>query len=61
MNRVAFIGATLLALVAILGGYVAYNELVVKIGAYDVPYMAGWFTAGVFGLIALMLLRWSHT
>jgi hypothetical protein len=61
MNRVAFIGATLLALVAILGGYVGYNELAVKIGAYDVPSMAGWVTAGIFGIIAMLLLRFSHT
>ena len=61
MNRVAFIGATLLALVAILGGYVAYYQLVVRIGAYDVPTMAAWVTAGVFGLIAVLLLRFSHT
>jgi hypothetical protein len=61
MNRVAFIGATLLALVAILGGYVAYYHLAVRVGTYDVPAMAGWLTAGVFGVMALLLMRWSHT
>ena len=61
MNRVAFIGATLLALVAILGGFVAYYHLAVKVGEYDVPSMAGWVMASVFGLIAVLLIRWSHT
>ena len=61
MNRVAFTGAVLLGLVAVLGGYVAYYNLAVKVGDYDVPTMAGWFAAGVFGLIAVMLMRFSHT
>ena len=61
MNRVAFTGAVLLALVALLGGYVAYFHLAVRVGDYDVPSMAGWATAAVFGLIAVMLMRWSHT
>jgi len=60
MHRVAFTGAVLLALVAMLGVYVSYYNLVVRVGEYDVPQMAGWVTAGVFGLIAVMLLRWSH-
>ena len=60
MHRVAFTGAALLALVALLGAYVGFYHLAVRIGTYDVPAMAGWVTAGVFGLIALMLLRWSH-
>lgn len=61
MNRVAFTGAVLLALVAVLGGYTAYYNLAVKVGDYDVPTMAGWVAAGVFGLIAVMLLRFAHT
>jgi len=60
MHRVAFTGAVLLALVALLGGYVAFYNLAVRVGTYDVPSMAGWITAGVFGLIAVMLMRWSH-
>lgn len=60
MHRVAFTGAVLLALVAALGIYVGFYDVAVKIGDFDVPVMAGWITAGVFGLFALMLLRWSH-
>ena len=62
MHRVAFTGAVLLALVAALGGYVGYYDLAVKIGTYDVPSpsLSGWITLGVFGIIALLLLRWSH-
>jgi len=60
MHRVAFTGAVLLALVAMLGVYVGYYNLAVRVGEYDVPQMAGWVTAGVFGLIAVLLLRWSH-
>ncbi len=60
MHRVAFTGAVLLALVALLGGYIGFYHLAVRIGTYDVPTMAGWVAAGVFGLIAVMLLRWSH-
>ncbi|MBI1211775.1 MAG: hypothetical protein GC190_09960 [Alphaproteobacteria bacterium] len=60
MHRVAFTGAVLLFLVAALGGYIGYFNLVVRIGTYDVPALAGWFTAGIFGIIAVMLLRWSH-
>jgi len=60
-HRIAFTGACLLAAVALLGGFTAYYNLAVKVGDYDVPTMAGWVTAGVFGLIALLLLRWSHS
>ena len=60
-NRTAFTGACLLAVVAALGGFTAYYDLAVKVGDYDVPTMAGWVTAGVFGLVAVMLLRWSHS
>ena len=61
MHRVAFTGAFLLGIVAVLGGYIAYYHLAVRVGTYDVPAMAGWVTAGVFGLIAVLLMRWSHT
>jgi len=61
MNRVAFTGAVLLALVAILGAYTAYYHLAVRVGTYDVPVLAGWVTAGVFGIIAVLLMRFSHT
>jgi hypothetical protein len=60
MHRVAFTGAALLALVAAFGGYVSYYHLAVKVGDYDVPALAGWIMLGLFGLISLMLLRWSH-
>jgi len=60
MHRVAFTGAILLLLVAALGGYVGYYHLAVRVGTYDVPAMASWVAAGVFGLIAVLLLRWSH-
>jgi len=60
MHRVAFTGSVLLALVAALGGVSAYYGWAVRIGEYDVPQMAGWITAGVFGIIAVLLLRWSH-
>ena len=62
MHRVAFTGAVLLALVAALGGFIAYYGLAIRIGTYDVPspVFAGWAMLGVFGLIALLLLRWSH-
>ena len=60
MHRVAFTGAVLLALVAMLGTYVGYYNLVVRVGEYDVPAMAGWVTASIFGFMAVMLLRWSH-
>jgi hypothetical protein len=60
-NRIAFTGSVLLALVATLGGLSSYYHWAVKVGDYDVPTMAGWATAGVFGLIAVLLLRWSHS
>ena len=60
-NRVAFTGAMLLAAVAVSGGLAAYYNLAVKVGDYDVPTMAGWATAGVFGLIAVLLLRSAHS
>ena len=60
-HRVAFTGATLLALVALFGGWTAWYGLAVKVGDFDVPQMAGWVTAGVFGIIAVLLLRWSHS
>ena len=60
MHRVAFTGSVLLALVAGLGAFISYYNLAVRVGDYAVPQMAGWITAGVFGLIAVMLLRWSH-
>lgn len=60
MHRVAFTGAVLLALVAMLGGYVGFYHLAVRVGTFDVPAMAGWVTAAVFGLIAVLLLRWAH-
>lgn len=59
-NRVAFTGALLLAAVAVSGGLAAYYNLAVKVGDYDVPAMAGWGMAGVFGLIALLLMRSAH-
>jgi hypothetical protein len=61
MSRIAFTGATLLGLVAFLGAFIGYYHLVVKIGEYDVPSMMGWATAAVFGLIAVLLMRFAHT
>jgi hypothetical protein len=59
-HRIAFTGACLLATVAILGAFIGYYHLAVRVGTYDVPAMAGWAAAAVFGLIAVLLMRWSH-
>ena len=59
-NRTAFTGATLLALVAISGGLASFYDIAIKVGDYDVPMIAGYVAAGVFGLIAVMLMRSAH-
>jgi hypothetical protein len=59
-NRIAFTGACLLGVVAVLGGLIGYYHLAVRVGEYDIPAMAGWATAGVFGIMSVLLMRWSH-